>query len=151
MRRSGCFWRAHVVLVSDQTALVVTNMGDNVQPEPQATHRLQISEAAFRELALAIYHQSLRDFAFSSPRQVITAVLNAPENRLYQLDDAQLDQICDIDVVEGRLRVNIRLDSNTNDRMRSFRDHAEHRLGRPVSVVEAIHACSFVANLDQLT
>ena len=123
-------------------------VGDSNQREPQATHRLQISEATFNALMLAIYHQSLRDLDFCSPRRVLTAVLKDKENRLYRIDDAQLDRLCNYDAVTGDLQVNIRIDSSINGLMRRFREHAEHRLGRPVSVAEAVHACSFVANLE---
>lgn len=119
--------------------------------ESQATHRLQISEAAFKALVLAIYRQSLRDLDFCSPRGVLTAVLKDEEDRLSRLDDRQLDKVCDVGAVEGPLRVNIRLDSSINDLMRRFREHAELRLGRSISVAEAVHACSYVANLDKLT
>jgi len=116
--------------------------------EPQATHRLQISEAAFKALVLAIYHQSMRDLSICSPRRLLTAVLKDTENRLFRLDDRQLARLCNSDVVAGRLVINVRIDQSANTRMRRFRDHAERRLGRPVSVAEAVHACSFVASLD---
>ncbi|MDR3438808.1 hypothetical protein [Telmatospirillum sp.] len=116
--------------------------------EPQATHRLQISEAAFKALILAIYHQSARELDICSPRRLLTAVLKDKENRLSRLDDQQLHRLCNCDVVTGRLAINIRIDSSVNGLMRSFRDHAERRLGRPVSVAEAVYVCSYVASLD---
>jgi len=116
--------------------------------EPQATHRLLLSEAAFKALVLAIYHQSMRDLAICSPRGLLTAVLKDTENRLFRLDDRQLARLCNSDVVAGRLVINVRIGQSANVRMRRFRDHAERRLGRPVSVAEAVHACSFVASLE---
>lgn len=118
------------------------------QDEPQATHRLHLSEAAFKALALAIYHQSMRDLGICSPRRLLTEVLKDKENRLSRLDDGQLARLCNCDAVAGRLVINIRIDQSVNIAMRRFRDHAERRLGRPVSVAEAVHACSFVASLE---
>ncbi|EGD59299.1 hypothetical protein Y88_1361 [Novosphingobium nitrogenifigens DSM 19370] len=42
--------------------------------------------------------------------------------------------------------INIRVDSKINDRLRDFRDEAGRRLGRSVSVIEAINACAHVMN-----
>jgi len=118
------------------------------QEEPQATHRLQFSEAAFKALMLAIYYQSMRDLSICSPRGLLTAVLKDTENRLFRVDDGQLARLCNSDAVAGGVILHIRIDRSVNLLMRRFRDHAERRLGRPVSVAEAVHACSFVASLE---
>jgi|GEM_PF-4131967 len=124
-------------------------MGEHGRLEgPQATHRLQLSEAAFMALVLAIYHQSARDLGICSPRRLLTAVLKDKGNRLFRLDDGQLATLCNRDLVAGRLAINIRIDSSVNTLLRRFRDHAEHRLGRSVSVAEAVYACSYVASLE---
>lgn len=143
--------RPCVLELLHDTTMVVAMLAHETRREPQATHRLHISEAAFRSLVLAIYHVSVRERDICSPRQLLTAVLNAPESPLLQLEGNLLNRLCDSDVVAGRLQINIRIDSAVNDQMRLFREHAELRLGRPVSVAEAVYACSYVANLEQLT
>jgi hypothetical protein len=57
-----------------------------------------------------------------------------------------LDGICRHDALVGEVAVNIRIDSRVNDRLRDFRDDAGRRLGRSVSVIEAINACAHVLN-----
>ena len=130
--------------------MVIATVAHETQREPQATHRLHISEAAFRSLVLAIYHVSVRERDICSPRRLLTVVLNAPENPIFQLENSLLNRLCDSDVVAGQLQINIRIDSAVNDQMRLFREHAERRLSRPVSVAEAVYACSYVANLERL-
>ncbi|MFD2780357.1 hypothetical protein ACFS32_03595 [Novosphingobium pokkalii] len=46
----------------------------------------------------------------------------------------------------GEVAINIRIDSRINDRLRDFRDDAGRKLGRSVSVIEAINACAHVLN-----
>jgi len=52
------------------------------------------------------------------------------------------------DDLAGSVRINLRLDSRVNDRLREFREHAALLLGRPVSVAEAINACIYVMNRE---
>lgn len=122
-------------------------VADDGQGVPQAAHRLLISDAAMRTLIEAVYRHSLQEMTFASVRQVVTAVLKDPANRLFRLDLAQLHEACEASQVEGAHKITIRLDSSVNDLLRDFRDHAEMCLGRPVSVAEAIHACGVSANL----
>ena len=130
--------------------MVIAMVAHETERDPQATHRLYISEAAFKSLVLAIYHLSVREFDICSPRRLLTEVLKGAESPLSRLDDGQLNRVCDSSVVSGRLRVTIRLDSSVNDLMREFRENAEYRLGRSISVAEAVYACSYAANLDQI-
>ncbi|KUR74240.1 hypothetical protein AQZ50_18215 [Novosphingobium sp. Fuku2-ISO-50] len=57
-----------------------------------------------------------------------------------------MEAICRHDALIGEVQVNIRVDSKINDRLRDFRDEAGRRLGRSVSVIEAINACAHVLN-----
>ncbi|MBF5091018.1 hypothetical protein F1640_13505 [Novosphingobium sp. NBM11] len=57
-----------------------------------------------------------------------------------------MDAICHLDNLIGEVQVNIRVDSVVNARLREFRDQASNRLGRTVSVIEAIYACAHVMN-----
>jgi len=75
-------------------------------------------------------------------------ILKEEKSRILALNDRQLDQLCKSDVVIGRMTVNIRIDSSVNAQMRRLREHAEQRLGRPVSVAEAVYVCCNVANLE---
>lgn len=117
---------------------------------PQAVHRLRLSEIAFRTLVSAICHQSLRDLALCSPRRLLTTVLKDLQKRISRLDDRVLTQLCRSGAVVGKLEVNIRIDSSTNDRLRAMRIDLEHRLGRPVSVAEAVQVCCYLASLEQI-
>jgi len=99
----------------------------------------------FRAMSLAMHKLSMRELATCSPRRLLTYVLNEPENTVFTLTFSELDRLCNAANLSGAVRVNIRLDSTVNDRLREFRDHAEHQLGRPVSVLEAINACIHAA------
>ncbi|MDE1918296.1 MAG: hypothetical protein KGJ57_20460 [Sphingomonadales bacterium] len=57
-----------------------------------------------------------------------------------------MDAVCRAEILTGRVKVNIRVDSSVNDRIREFREYAQRRLGRPVSVIEAVNACAYAMN-----
>jgi len=112
----------------------------------QATHRLHVSQCAFRTLSEALFNLSVRELATCSPRRLLTHVLKDPDRPLFKLKINELDGICRPDTLIGSVRINIRIDSSANDLLREFREYAEKQLGRPVSVLEAIHACVYVVN-----
>lgn len=112
----------------------------------QATHRLHVNQRVFRALSEALFNLSVRELATCSPRRLLTHVLKDPDRPLFRLKNNELDGICNPDTLIGSVRINIRIDSSANDLLREFRDYAEKQLGRPVSVLEAIHACVYVVN-----
>jgi hypothetical protein len=112
----------------------------------QATHRLHLNPIAFRALSEALFNLSVRELATCSPRRLLTHVLKDPDRPVFRLGVKELDGICNSDTLIGSVRINIRIDSSINDLLREFREYAEKQLGRPVSVLEAIHACVYVVN-----
>ena len=77
---------------------------------------------------------------------MLTKVLTDPDNHIFNLSVNELEDICNADALIGTIRLNIRIDSIVNDRLREFREYAEAQLGRPASVLEAINACIYVTN-----
>ena len=114
----------------------------------QATHHLHINAVVFRALSLALHNLSVRELEIYSPRRLVTHVLEHPENLIFQLPVDVLNRICRPDDLAGSVRINLRLASRVNDRLREFREHAALLLGRPVSVAEAINACIYVMNRE---
>ncbi|WP_156427429.1 hypothetical protein [Novosphingobium sp. Fuku2-ISO-50] len=119
---------------------------DNHQPRSQTAHRLKMSPAAFRALSLALHNLSSRELELCSPRRLLTTVLTSSGYEIFHIPLNQLEAICRHDALIGEVQVNIRVDSKINDRLRDFRDEAGRRLGRSVSVIEAINACAHVLN-----
>lgn len=114
----------------------------------QAAHRVRMNPATFRAMSLALFNLSVRELQTCSPRRLLTHVLTEPNRSIFNVNINELDELCNPDRLTGTVRVNIRLDSAVNDRLRKFREQAERQLGRPVSVLEAINACIHVINRD---
>lgn len=108
---------------------------------PQASHHLRMSPEMFRALALAIYTLSVRELETCSPRRLLTEVLNDPGKPIFKLSVRRLDATCRLDKIMGAVKLSVRIDSAANDRLREFREYAEGKLGRPVSVMEAVNVC----------
>lgn len=126
---------------------MVESNAKHLKPSPaQATHRLQVNAATFRALSQALFNLSARELTTCSPRRLLTYVLNDVDRPLFGLSINELNGLCSPDALMGTVRVNVRIDSSVNDRLREFRDYAEQQLGRPVSVLEAVHACIYVIN-----
>jgi len=81
-------------------------------------------------------------------RRLLGNVLASPLRPLYAVHTDLLEELCDGEKVSGDIHLTVRIDSRHNDLLREFRDHAESKLGRPVSVAEAMRVCVF-ASLDQ--
>lgn len=122
--------------------------GNKHQTRSQTAHRLKMSPAAFRALSLAMHNLSSRELEFCSPRRLLTTVLTDLEARIFHMPINELEDTCHADRLIGDVQVNIRVDSSINDRLREFRDDAARRLGRSVTVIEAINACAHVMNKD---
>lgn len=105
-----------------------------------------MSPAAFRALSLALHNLSSRELELCSPRRMLTTVLSSAKREIFHIPLNVLDGICHHDALVGEVPVNIRVDSAINDRLRDFREEAGRRLGRSVSVIEAISACAHVLN-----
>jgi hypothetical protein len=105
-----------------------------------------MNAATFKAMCLAIYNLSIANLESYSPRRMLTYVLTDASDPLFKLDISELEGIFQPEPLFGSVRVNIRLDSAVNNRLREFRDHFEQKLGRPVSVLEAISACIYVIN-----
>jgi len=105
-----------------------------------------MSPAAFRALSLALHNLSSRELELCSPRRLLTTVLSSSGREIFDIPLSDLDGICRHDALIGEVAINIRVDSRINDRLRDFRDEAGRRLGRSVSVIEAINACAYVLN-----
>lgn len=120
--------------------------GDSYQPRSQTAHRLKMSPAAFRALSLALHNLSSRELELCSPRRLLTTVLSSAKGEIFHIPLNVLDCLCHHDALVGEVPINIRVDSTINDRMRDFREEAGRRLGRSVSVIEAINACAHVLN-----
>lgn len=120
--------------------------GDDERSRSQTAHRLRMSLAAFRELNLALHNLSARELEFCSPRRLLTTVLESSGREIFNIPFNELDDICRQDALAGDVQVSIRVDSSINDQLREFRDDAGRRLGRSVSVIEAINACAYVLN-----
>lgn len=114
----------------------------------QATHRVHVNPLTFRAMSEALFKLSVREHITCSPRRLLTQVLTDPGNQIFKLSVNELKDICNADALIGTIRVNIRIDSSVNDRLREFREHADAQLGRPVSVLEAIQACIYVITRD---
>ena len=108
---------------------------------PQASHHLRMNPEMFRALAFALYTLSVRQLETCSPRRLLTHVLNDPKLPIFRLNVKSLDETCRLDKLIGAVKLSVRIDSTTNDRLREFREYAEGKLGRPVSVVEAVNVC----------
>lgn len=120
--------------------------GDSHHPRSQTAHRLKMSPAAFRALSLALHNLSSRELELCSPRRLLTTVLSSSRREIFHIPLSKLDGICRHDALVGEVAINIRIDSRINDRLRDFRDDAGRKLGRSVSVIEAINACAHVLN-----
>jgi hypothetical protein len=105
-----------------------------------------MSPAAFRALSLALHHLSSRELEFCSPRRLLTTVLTSAGGEIFHIPLRDLERICHHDALVGEVPVNVRVDSRINDRLRDFREEASRRLGRSISVIEAINACAHVMN-----
>lgn len=105
-----------------------------------------MSPAAFRALSLALHNLSSRELELCSPRRLLTTVLSSEKREIFHIPLNVLDGICHHDALVGEVPINIRVDSTINDRLRDFREEAGRRLGRSVSVIEAISACAHVLN-----
>lgn len=112
----------------------------------QTAHRLKMNPTAFKTLSLALHNLSCRELELCSPRRLLTTVLAEPRHQIFHMPHNELDAICHLDNLIGEVQINIRVDSVVNDRLREFRDQASNRLGRTVSVIEAIYACAHVMN-----
>lgn len=128
-----------------------TKMADSNVKSPkarsaQAAHRVHMNPAMFRAMSQALFNLSVRELETFSPRRMLTHVLSEPGNPVFKLEINELDRICNSDLLAGSIRVNIRVDSSINDRLREFREYAEQQLGRSVSVLEAIYACIYVVS-----
>jgi hypothetical protein len=120
--------------------------GDSQLTRSQTAHRLKMSPAAFRALSLALHHLSSRELEFCSPRRLLTTVLTSAGGEIFHIPLRDLERICHHDALVGEVPVNVRVDSRINDRLRDFREEASRRLGRSISVIEAINACAHVMN-----
>ncbi|WP_255530367.1 hypothetical protein [Novosphingobium sp. NBM11] len=116
------------------------------EAKSQTAHRLKMNPTAFKTLSLALHNLSCRELELCSPRRLLTTVLAEPRHQLFHIPHNELDAICHLDNLIGEVQVNIRVDSVVNARLREFRDQASNRLGRTVSVIEAIYACAHVMN-----
>jgi hypothetical protein len=106
-----------------------------------ATHNLRVGHRFFGELCQALHTLSVQQSDLYSFRRLVARVLQDPAKPVCRLDAAVLDAICRPDQVHGRIRLALRIDSSTNDLLREFRELAAARLGRQVSVGEALAAC----------
>ena len=107
----------------------------------QASHHLRMNAETFRALAEALYKMSARDLQTCSPRRFLTAVLSDPKAKVFGLKTKKLDKLCQLEKLTGAVKLSIRIDSATNDRLRELREYAEAKLGRPISVLEAVYVC----------
>ena len=123
-----------------------SNAKKSEERSAQTAHRIWMNAATFKAMCLAIYNLSIANLESYSPRRMLTYVLTDASDPLFKLDISELEGICQPEPLFGSVRVNIRLDSAVNNRLREFRDHFEQKLGRPVSVLEAISACIYVIN-----
>jgi hypothetical protein len=103
-----------------------------------------MSPAAFGRLVWRCTTSS-RELELCSPRRLLTTVLTDLEARIFHMPINELEAFVML-IAGWRCAVNIRVDSSINDRLRDFRDDAARRLGRSVSVIEAINACAHVLN-----
>jgi hypothetical protein len=108
-----------------------------------ATHHLNVSKAFFRALCDAIGELSIKASDLYSFRRLLIYVLADRKDDLYHLDAGVLDDLCNPDKVTGTIRLSVRIDSRHNDLLRDFRDYAEAKLYRPVSVAEAVRVCIY--------
>jgi len=131
------------------TPMAQGNSGDIKGSKAQTAHRLMMNPSTFKALSLAIHNLSVRELELSSPRRLLTSVLQDDGRLLLGLSINELDAICHADRLAGQVKLNIRVDSSVNDQLRQFREYAEQRLGRPVSVIEAVNACVYAMN-DQV-
>ena len=92
---------------------------------PQTAHRLRMNPAMFETLALALFNLTVRELKIFSPRRLVAQALTGPNTAVFKLKDAELEKICDSGNLSGAIRINIRIDSRTNDRLREFREFAE--------------------------
>lgn len=122
------------------------NPGGNDRSRAQTAHQLMMSPSSFKALSLAIHNLSVRELEFCSPRRLLTEVLNDGSAPLLRLSANELEKICHPDALAGKVKLNIRVDSSVNDRLREFREYAERHLGRSVSVIEAVNACAYAMN-----
>jgi hypothetical protein len=127
-------------------AVAQENSEDSKSSKSQTAHRLMMSPTTFKSLSLAIHNLSMRELELCSPRRLLTSVLEDGDGPLLQLSINELDAVCRAENLTGRVKVNIRIDSSINDRIREFREYAQRRLGRPVSVIEAVNACAYAMN-----
>lgn len=114
------------------------------RPPKSATHNLHVSYRFFETICRAINMLSVQQHELYSLRRLVMRILGNPGRPLYTLDNKTLEAICQPHRVSGGVRLTLRIDSAANDRLREFREHAEHSLGRPVSVGEALLACAHV-------
>lgn len=126
-----------------------SNAKKSEERSAQTAHRILMNPVTFQAMSLAMYNLSIANLQSYSPRRMLTDVLTDAHGPLFRLNISELAGICQPEHLFGSVRVNIRLDSAVNNRLREFRDHSEQKLGRPVSVLEAISACIYVINRSQ--
>jgi hypothetical protein len=66
----------------------------------------------------------VRELELCSPRRLLTSVLQDRDAPLLRLSLNELERICHHDALTGKVKLNIRVDSSVNDRLRDFREHA---------------------------
>jgi len=116
--------------------------GDDIhEPSRNATHHIRVSKAFFGALCAAISELSMNTLDLYSFKRLLTFVLASPDRPLLRLNTAVLNELCDAEKVTGDIRLTVRIESRHNDLLREFREHAEAKLGRPVSVTEAMRVC----------
>jgi hypothetical protein len=102
-----------------------------------------VSKAFFYALCGAISERSMNTLELYSFRRLLTYVLAGRNDLLYRIDTGVLDDLCNAERVSGDIRLTVRIESKHNDLLRAFREDAEGKLGRPVSVAEAVRVCVF--------
>jgi hypothetical protein len=102
-------------------AVAQENSEDSKSSKSQTAHRLMMSPTTFKSLSLAIHNLSVRELELCSPRRLLTSVLEDGDGPLLQLSVNELDAVCRAEILTGRVKVNIRVDSSVNDRIRISR------------------------------
>lgn len=125
-----------------------SNAKNSKHGSAQAVQRVYMNPSTFRAMSLALFNLSVRELVTCSPRRMLTHALSDPKISTCMFNISELNEVCNLEALTGTIRVNIRIDSSVNDRLREFREHAEQKLARPVSVLEAINACIYVINRD---
>lgn len=118
--------------------------GDEAQDRSRnATHHIKVSKAFFRALCDAISEISISTLDLYSFKRLLIHVLANPSAPLFRVDTAVLDRLCDLEKLSGDIRLTVRIESGHNDLLREFREYAEAKLARPISVTEAMRVCVY--------